>query len=71
MILFCTCGHGEEKHKRKIFDPSGQPSRTVCEECVENYYKRDYQLLSWEFIHPFKLDNLKLIEDIAKEKGLC
>lgn len=59
---YCVCGHAKEIHSFiKDF---------LCAECVE---MASYDLHIGELdkaFHKFKLDNLKLIEDLAKEKGL-
>lgn len=60
---YCVCGHQELSHALNIINPSNV--QMWCRGCwfdnadggVSNY-------------HDFKLDNLKLIEDLAKEKGL-
>jgi hypothetical protein len=61
MIEYCVCEHKKADHRNKRFDDATQHIYTT--------------LVCWSFpgICPcmeFKLDNLKLIEDLAKEKGL-
>ena len=57
----CLCGHSYSIHTKKY---GMWPEADVfCQEC----YIENGKELSW---HNFKLDNLKYIEDLAKEKGL-
>jgi hypothetical protein len=58
MKKYCICSHIKSHH-----DVNG-PSGTFCRECynVGVPYPN-----SW---HNFQLDNLKLVEDLAKTKGL-
>jgi len=55
MDEICMCGHGRERHLK--WPGSGKES--WCALCGGT--KKSY--------HNFKLDNIKLIEDLAKEKG--
>jgi len=71
MTEYCVCGHRLRKHL-------GRPSPKLdfhCKECYDNLLKvapirgvRRGELMAC--LHEFKLDNLKLIEDLAKERNL-
>jgi len=60
MVEYCTCGHTKECHAI-LHGPHGIKNLALCLNCVNKN-----EIAS----HSFKLDNLKLIEDLAKEKGL-
>lgn len=64
---YCICGHRKDKHQL-ISTQQGE----ICQECVMLYddLVGITHLKNWDFLHTFKLDNLKLIEDLAKQKGL-
>lgn len=65
MQNLCTCGHYKNVHlpSDNIF------CNAVCLSCHpgENW---GYHINGWYRVHEFKLDNLKYIEDLAKEKKL-
>jgi len=54
----CLCGHRKDNHDIGKFGP-------YCQGCG-TYHSRNYK----NYRHVFMLDNLKLIEDLAKEKNL-
>jgi hypothetical protein len=67
---YYICGHPRRSHSRR-------PSKLDfhCEKCYNNLLEvapvqgiRSGELMAC--FHEFKLDNLKLIEDLAKAKGL-
>ena len=55
----CTCGHSSWDHM--LSDPEKLP---FCHGCVKD--KRSHL----EYWHSFRLDNLQLIEELAKERNL-
>ena len=58
--LCLSCGHLKEAHTCRVGDwPTKLDS--ICWDCDDG---------CWDKYHEFKLDNLKLIEDVAKAKGL-
>lgn len=60
MEKYCICGHVKEGH-------SGIYALDITS-CLSCYLAQDESKMS--FYHDFQLDNLKYIEDLAKEKGL-
>jgi hypothetical protein len=58
MIKYCVCGHSENFHASKLYGFKANECRIMI--------VSDEQCGCWKF----KLDNLKLIEDLAKEKNL-
>jgi hypothetical protein len=62
MEEYCICGHLNEEHKSKRSSIPG------CGGCWDSSMEWQDKMNKAE--HAFKLDNLKLIEDLAKEKGL-
>ena len=60
MIEYCVCGHSHWEHR--LSEPNKFP---YCQICLNIDGAARIQI--W---HEFKLDNLRLIEDLAKEKGL-
>ena len=59
MIEYCICGHSEKIHQEAI--PEAQ-LLSICFECGNSNTLNEF--------HNFKLDNLKLVEDLAKERNL-
>jgi hypothetical protein len=59
MEEYCICGHGKFEH----FVDKGFLPPAYCEDCL-------FDLNVENSSHPFKLDNLKLVEDLAKERNL-
>ena len=63
MVEYCVCGCIRNKHtwlRTGLFQ-----SEEGCSEClIKEPYDRE------KTYHKFKLDNLKLIEDLAKERKL-
>lgn len=58
---FCRiCNHFKESHTFRIGDWPEQLNG-ICWDCNAGKFSK---------YHPFRLDNLKLIEDTAKHKGL-
>lgn len=57
MIEYCVCSHAKECHK--ITPTYKLPFCTNC-----------WNINDRKHLHTFKLDNLKLIEDLAKKKDL-
>jgi len=57
----CMCGHAEFRHEERNYTGHEARLSTICWECDEDSFKK---------YHEFKLDNLKLIEDTAKHRGL-
>ena len=55
MIEYCVCGHLKEAHFIRLNNSMTTPM--LCASIVDKCMN-------------FKLDNLKFIEDLAKEKGL-
>ena len=55
MEEYCVCGHEVERHAKRI-----------CYECLYPLHVRG----KLHSIHRFKLDNLRFIEDLAKERNL-
>lgn len=54
MIEYCLCDH--EKFSHHFYNPFGDEGYEACAECQGEC--------------EFNLDNLRLIEDLAKEKNL-
>lgn len=66
-LLPCICGHLKTYHEINRIgynNPTGVPKQW-CSECWLFNQKNGINNL-----HDFKLDNLKYIEQLAKEKGL-
>lgn len=59
MIEYCICGHLEIEHYL-----------AGCQRCWEIKYKELGSYIKFNIKHNYKLDNLKLIENLAKEKNL-
>lgn len=60
---FCVCEHSFEEHKNNEEDGyTTFPHLQFCVGCGNAYDTKPS--------HTFKLDNLKLIEDLAKERNL-
>jgi hypothetical protein len=57
--LLCLCGHWLREHEENNF-PKDYLGNSFCQECLS---LRN----SW---HDIKLDNLSLVEYLAKERGL-
>jgi hypothetical protein len=55
MIEYCVCGHLESDHGIYSYGVD------ACWNC---------SIKTGRHSHSFKLDNLRLVEDIAKQKGL-
>jgi len=65
MIEFCICRHSKFEHK----EPT--PSRKIrCRECWSEWANGWNGITESSLSHEFKLDNLKFIEDLAKERKL-
>jgi len=64
---YCVCGHKEKEHKVRWLDPSGGTSIIGCLGCENAWFISG---MNKQVLHLFKLDNLKLIEDLAKERKL-
>lgn len=64
MTEYCICGHKISKHT-SFAVLSTSSSAQYCSEC---FHSKNFIPGHW--VHPFKLDNLKLIEDLAKQKNL-
>lgn len=63
MTEYCVCGHPKEMHSADVKD-------SLCALCIE---MASYDVHIGELgkaFHPFKLDNLRYIEDVAKERKL-
>ena len=59
---FClVCKHPEFKHIDRNYGGREERLSWICWDCDEGSFKK---------YHSFQLDNLKLIEDTAKAKGL-
>lgn len=58
---YCICGHPKNIHKKLYWEDI----ELVGTDCLGNYKSGGYCTCE-----NFKLDNLKFIEDAAKEKGL-
>jgi len=59
-LQFCiVCNHSKKMHVHRKTDVSRLDD--ICWDCNAGYFDK---------YHAFKLDNLKLIEQLAKEKGL-
>jgi hypothetical protein len=57
---FClVCNHAKQNHEARM--PEILRLDAICWECDAGCFDK---------YHSFKLDNLKLVEDIAKQKGL-
>jgi hypothetical protein len=64
--LCIVCGHIESVHRPKTVDCSWTSEYTHwCEECSINQ-----KYTPPTMFHNFKIDNLRLIEDLAKERKL-
>jgi hypothetical protein len=63
MIEYCICGHTKSEHDDLHYV---NPFEAYGGRCWECYYESKGR----KGIHAFGLDNLKLIEDLAKEKHL-
>ena len=61
MIEYCICGHSYNSHLDSKYLCGG------CEVCA-SWTFNDKMRVNW--FHPFKLDNLKYVEDLAKERNL-
>jgi hypothetical protein len=57
----CKCGHYENAHL-----PEDRLYHARCLKCLDIPYKDK----TWAFVHEFQLDNLKYIEELAKERRL-
>jgi hypothetical protein len=64
MTEYCVCGHLEQDHIWSGYTKC-PPEWCWCRECL---FSND--LDSTNHMHEFKLDNLKLIEDLAKKRKL-
>jgi hypothetical protein len=63
--LCLLCKHTESVHE--IFIDGNEGDRPYCQKCLNLTYKLKH---SHPWPHKFKLDNLDLIEQLAKQKGL-
>lgn len=66
MIEYCICGHLKTVHELTD-SPKNPPGSHFCRGCCGMHPRPDIYGFSW---HNFKLDNLKFIEDLAKQKNL-
>ena len=67
-IEYCICGHEKTNHNnfdRKSLNGVTLVPRNHCSGCYIERYERDFNICE-----QFKLDNLKLIENLAKERNL-
>jgi hypothetical protein len=60
MIEYCVCRHRIDEH-----DLTQKRGKIYCVAC---FYKQAPKEFYW--VHEFQLDNLRFIEDLAKQKHL-
>jgi hypothetical protein len=61
VIEYCVCGHPKTLHEEMNYFVDVLGIYHKCEGCAK---------MNLHGLCRFKLDNLKLIEDLAKEKGI-